>query len=145
MTLFTSEKNSKAIMRTLYIWIGVTAFVALFGFIYELNSHNVYSASMTFAWRYPLILGVAVYLAMRFIPTRRVPGILPASIYAFGVSMATVRSIFIGVIDIYGTTNKNMVTIYTILMHVFFGTGLVLYLIIIIYWTFKKDKTIETE
>ena len=127
-------------MRTLFIYAGITAFVMLFSGVYEINSHNVYSASMVFAFRYPLILGVGMYLAMRFMPTDRVPGTIPACIYAFGVAMATVRAIFIGVIDIYGTTNKNMVLIYTILAWVFVLLGVGLYLFILIYGTVQKNK-----
>ena len=145
MTLFISEKNSKAVTRTLFIYVGVTLFVMLFSGIYEYNSHNVYSAAMVFAFRYPLILGVGMYLAMRFMPTDIVPGIVPASIYAFGVAMATLRAIFIGVVDIYGTTNKPMVTVYTILAWIFVMLGLCLYIFILVYGTVKKNKEKASE
>ena len=138
--MFTSEKKTKNIMRTLFIYVGITLFVMLFSGIYEFNSNNVYSAAMVFAFRYPLILGVGMYLAMRFMPTDIVPGILPASIYAFGVAMATMRAIFIGVIDIYGTTNKQMVNTYTVLAWIFVILGVSLYLFILIYGTVKKNK-----
>ena len=124
----------------MFIYLGVAAFVALFGGIYELNSHNVYSAAMVFAWRYPLILGVGMYLAMRFMPSDRVPGILPASVYAFGVAMCTMRSIYIGVIDIYGTTNRAMETTYTVLAWAFILLGLNLYIFILIYGVANKIK-----
>ena len=127
-------------MRTLFIYIGVTLFVALFGGIYELNSNNVYSAAMLFAWRYPLILGVFMYLIIRFLPTNVVPGILPASVYNLGVAIATMRSVFIGVIDIYGTTNKNMVTVYTVLTWVFLLVGLASYFAVLIYWAVQRTK-----
>ena len=127
-------------MRTLFIYLGITAFVGLFSTIYEINSHNVYSASMVFAFRYPLILGVGMYLAIRFMPSDIVPGILPASAYAFSVGIATMRSIFIGVLEIYGTTNKNMVLTYTILAWIFIILGVGSYLFILIYGTVKKNK-----
>ena len=127
-------------MRTLFIYVGITLFVMLFSAIYEINSHNVYSSAMVFAFRYPLILGVGMYLAIRFMPTDIVPGTVPASIYAFGVGMATMRAIFIGVIDIYGTTNKAMLTTYTILAWVFVLLGVSLYLFILIYGTVKRNK-----
>ena len=120
-------------MRTLLIYAGITLFVALFGFIYEINSNNVYSADMAFAWIYPLILGVGMYLLMRFLPTNIVPGLVPACIYATGVGFATMRSIFLGVINIYGTTNKNMVVVYTVLSWFFVAVGLISFLIILIY------------
>ena len=143
--MFTSEKNSKKVMKTLFIYLGVTAFVMLFSGVYEINSHNVYSASMVFAFRYPLILGVGMYFAMRYLPTSKVPGTLPACIYAFGVAMATVRAIFIGVVDIYGTTNINMVAIYTVLAWIFVIAGVSLYVGILIYGIIDRHKHPKVE
>ena len=143
--MFTSEKNSKQVRRTMFIYLGIGAFVALFGAVYELNSHNVFSAAMVFACRYPLILGALMYLFMYFLPTKKVPGILVACIYHFGVAMATTKAIFIGVIDIYGTTNRVMVTVYTILAWVFVLLGLALYIIILVYWTIKNKPRLEIE
>ena len=138
--MFTSEKISKNVMRTLFIYVGVTLFIGLFSTIYEINSHNVYSASMVFAFRYPLVLGVGMYLAMRFLPTDKVPGMVPATIYHFGVAMATVRSIFIGVLEIYGTTNRIMVAIYTVIALIFLIVGVGLYLFILIRGIIEKHK-----
>ena len=95
---------------------------------------------MVFAFRYPLVLGVGMYLAMRFLPTDKVPGMVPATIYHFGVAMATVRSIFIGVLEIYGTTNRIMVAIYTIIALIFLIVGVGLYLFILIRGILEKHK-----
>lgn len=138
--MFTSEKISKNVMRTLFIYIGVTLFIGLFSTIYEINSHNVINASMICAFIYPLVLGVGMYLAIRFIPTDKVPGMVPATIYHFGVAMCTVRSIFIGVLEIYGTTNRAMVAIYTVLAWLFIIVGLGLYLFILIKGIIDKRK-----
>lgn len=143
--MFISEKNNKQVMRTLFIYIGVTAFVMLFSLIYELNSNNVYAFEMAFAWRYPLVLGVGMYLAMRFIPSKKVPGLLTACSYHFGVGIITMRSIFIGVIKIYGTTNTAMTNIYTVLSWLFVPPMVIIYLIIIIYWFVKRDKNPDVE
>lgn len=138
--MFTSEKISKNVMRTLFIYIGITLFVILFSTIYEINSHKVYSADMVFAFIYPLIFGVGMYTLLRFIPIARVPGVIPATIYNFGVAMLTVRSIFIGVLKIYGTTNRAMVVIYTILALTFIIIGFGLYLFIIIKGITEKRR-----
>lgn len=143
--MFTSEKNKKAVLRTLFIYLGIAAFIGLFSGIYEFFSHNVYSAAMVFAFRYPLILGAGMYLILYFVPTSRVPGILPAAIYHFGVGIAAAKAIFIGVIDIYGTTNEPMVTTYTVLAWIFVLLSLALYIFIIVFWTVKKDQQVETE
>ena len=132
-------------MRTLFIYIGVTLFVALFGLIYELNSNNVYAFEMAFAWRYPLVLGVGMYLAIRFIPSKMVPGILPACAYHTGVGIITMRSIFIGVLKIYGTTNTAMTNAYTVLSWLLVPPMVGLYLFIIIYWFVKRDKNVDAE
>ena len=138
--MFTSEKISKNVMRTLFIYIGITLFVVLFSTIYEINSHKVYSADMVFAFVYPLIFGVGMYTLLRFIPIARVPGVIPATIYNFGVAMLTVRSIFIGVLKIYGTTNRAMVVIYTVLALTFIIIGFGLYLFIIIKGIIEKRR-----
>ena len=138
--MFTSEKISKNVMRTLFIYIGITLFVVLFSTIYEINSHKVYSADMVFAFIYPLIFGVGMYTLLRFIPIARVPGTIPATIYNFGVAMLTVRSIFIGVLKIYGTTNRAMVVIYTVLALTFIIIGFGLYLFIIIKGIIEKHR-----
>ncbi len=138
--MFTSEKISKNVMRTLYIYVGVTLFIGLFSTIYEINSHNVINASMICAFIYPLVLGVGMYLAIRFLPSEKVPGMVPATIYHFGVAMCTVRSIFVGVLEIYGTTNRAMVAIYTVLALVFTIVGLGLYLFILIRGIIEKRR-----
>ena len=95
---------------------------------------------MVFAFLYPLIFGVGMYTLLRLIPIAKVPGVIPSTIYNFGVAMLTVRSIFIGVLDIYGTTNKMMVTIYTVLALTFIIIGFGLYLFIIIKGIIEKHR-----
>ena len=65
---------------------------------------------------------------------------VPATIYHFGVAMGTVRSIFIGVLEIYGTTNKNMVTAYTVIALIFIIAGVGLYLFILIKGIIDKHR-----
>ena len=143
--MFISEKKIKDVNRTLFIYIGITVLTVLFSVIYEINSNNVYSADMAFAWVYPLVLGVGMYLAIRFVPSSIVPGLLPACVYATGVGLATARSIFLGVINIYGTTNRVMTIIYTILVWFFVVSGFISYLIILIYGMVNRHKNAETQ
>jgi len=95
---------------------------------------------MYLAWIIPCALGVVVYLAMAFIPMEKVPGMLTACVYNFGVAMLTIRSIFIGVIEIYGTTNSAMLTTYTVLSIVFLSIGGAAYLGFFIYAIIKLIK-----
>ena len=131
--MFISEKIKTKTLRSLYIYIGITIFIGLFGAVYEVFSHNVFSPAMYLAWLIPCFLGVGVYLALAFAPIDKVPGTLVECIYNFGVAMLTVRSIFIGVIEIYGTTNKAMLATYTALSIIFLVVGGSAYIAVILY------------
>lgn len=143
--MFISEKIKRNTLKSLYIYIGVTIFIGLFGAIYEMNSNNVFSPAMYLAWIIPCILGVGVYLTLTYAPIKQVPGTLVECIYNFGVAMLTVRSIFIGVIEIYGTTNRVMLTIYTVLSIVFLAIGGSAYLAIFIYSLIQNRKQKRTK
>ena len=131
--MFISEKIKTKTLRSLYIYIGITIFIGLFGAVYEVFSHNVFSPAMYLAWLIPCLLGVGVYLALAFAPIDKVPGTLIECIYNFGVAMLTVRSIFIGVIEIYGTTNKAMLATYTVISIIFLVVGGSAYIAVILY------------
>jgi len=126
--VFISEKDKKKQLIILLAYVGITAFIALFGFIYEQFSHGVYSTYMWFAWAWVFGFGLVPHMILYFAPIKKVPGLITGCIYNFGVAMVTVRSIFKGVIAIYGTTNDQWVLIYTILAIVFLVAGLVLYI-----------------
>ena len=111
------------------IYLGITLFIALFGFVYEQFSHNVHTFYMWFAWIWPLIFGLIPYTSFYFLPIKQMPGTLTESVYNFGVAMLTVRSIFKGVVIIYNTTNDAMVLVYTIMAIVSLVIGAVLYII----------------
>ena len=138
--MFTLEKNPKTVLKELILYIGITAFIALFGFVYEQFSHGVNSNYMWFAWVWVLGFGVIPYLALYFLPIKKVPGTLSACVYNLGVAILTTRSIFLGVLQIYGKTNSKMVVVYTILAIVLLVAGAALY----IYGLFtKKEETKE--
>ncbi|MBP5574372.1 MAG: hypothetical protein J6X50_01340 [Bacilli bacterium] len=111
------------------LYLGIIAFIALFGIVYEQFSHNVHTFYMWFAWIWPLIFGFIPYLLLYVLKAKRVPGLLTESVYNFGVAMLTVRSVFKGVIIIYNTTNDAMVLFYTILAVVALLLGAALYVI----------------
>ena len=110
------------------LYLGITAFIALFGIVYEQFSHNVHTFYMWFAWIWPLIFGFIPYLLFYVLKAKRVPGLLSESIYNFGVAMLTLRSVFKGVIIIYNTTSDTMVLVYTILAVVSLSIGVILYI-----------------
>ena len=134
--MFTSEKNPKTVLKELILYVGITLFIALFGFVYEQFSHGVDSLYMWLAWLWVLGFGVVPYLLLYFLPIKRVPGTLAECVYNFGVAILTTRSIFLGVLQIYGKTNSKMVIVYTILAIIFLVAGLTLYL----YGLFTQKK-----
>ena len=111
------------------IYLGITAFIALFGFVYEQFSHNVHTFYMWFAWIWVLGFGFVPYLLFYLLPIKRAPGLVSESVYNFGVAMITFRSIYKGVIIIYNTTGDDMIMAYTIISIVSLVGGALLYAI----------------
>lgn len=106
MILSTSVTNSRSsALRTLAIYVGITAFTALFGAVYETFSHGVYTYYMLYAFAYPLALGVIPYIAIVLKGMENYSTQLSSVIYHSGVATLTVGSIIEGVLVIYGTTN----------------------------------------
>ena len=126
--MFISEKNRKTVLKELILYIGITAFIALFGFVYEQFSNGVNSNYMWFAWVWVLGFGVVPYILLYLLPIKRVPGTITECVYNLGVAVLTTRSIFLGVLQIYGKTNSKMVIVYTVLAILFLVAGVTLYL-----------------
>lgn len=88
-----------------------TCFLALFGAIYEVFSHEVYSYFMLYAFAIPLLMGVLPYsilLIMEKYPDRKFLNLWNTAIATFSVG-----SVFAGVLAIYGTTNS-LIIVYPI-------------------------------
>ena len=99
-------KNTKT--RSVMIkYLIAAVFCAVFGTVYELFSHEVYTPFMYLAFLIPFVIGVLphflLYKARLPFPSR-----LSECLYAFGVTALTVGSILQGVLVIYGTTNRFM-------------------------------------
>ena len=111
------------------LYLGITAFIALFGCVYEQFSHNVHTFYMWFAWIWVFGFGFIPYLLLYVLPIKRVPGFLTECFYNFGVAMLTMRSIYKGVIIIYNTTGDAMILAYTIIAVVALSIGAIFYII----------------
>lgn len=92
----------------------MTAFVILFSAVYRIFSHGVSSGYMTFAFLFPLAgIVLPCLLYERTLkkqmqkPRRTLTAILrPAgSLYRSGIMTWMMGSLFLGVLEIYGTTN----------------------------------------
>ena len=121
--MFTSDN-----IRTLHNAVGYTAaaaFTALFGGIYEIFSHEVYSYCMIYAFAIPLMCGVLPLLLIG-LSHKRQPSPTALRLYNSGIAALTVGCAFSGVLEIYGTTNK-LVWIYYIAGAVLVISGITAY------------------
>ncbi len=97
-------------------------FLALFAFIYEKFSHNVYSNYMIFAFLFPLLLG---FIPFTFL-SRKITRYIRIPTYHMAIITFTIGSIMQGILDIYGTTNQ------LISWYWYFGLTMILITIIMI-------------
>lgn len=96
--MILSILDIKKIRRNFLIY---SIFLLVFGIIYEIFSHSVYSVYMMFAFLIPLIFG---YFASFLI--KEGTNSLCNTIYNMGIITLSVGSIFNGVLQIYGSTNS---------------------------------------
>ena len=80
-------------------------FLAFFGAVYERFSHEVYSYWMIYAFAFPLVLGVLPWSVLALFD-RSEPVRSAAQLWDSGVLTLAVGSVFAGVLEIYGTTNR---------------------------------------
>ena len=73
----------------------------IFGYIYELFSHNVYSIYMQYAFIIPLTLGLIPFLIFK----SKIKSSFSITLYNDAVVTLTIWSLLKGVLEIYGTTN----------------------------------------
>ena len=99
--MYTSDISLK---RNLLGNIAGTVFLAFFGAVYELFSHEVYSYFMIYAFAVPLMLGVMPYALLLI--SRKVPGRAALNLWNSGIAALSVGCVFRGVLEIYGTTNS---------------------------------------
>ena len=122
------------------ILIDLTAalFCALFGAVYEIFGHGVYSYGMIYACVFPLALGVT---PMLFIMMLRAPypNRFARSVYHAGIAALTVGSLVSGALEIYGTTNP-LTLVYWIAGGALVAFGAVTYLVSLFYGT---ERTAE--
>ena len=98
-------------LRQLFLHLSASAGFALFGAVYEHFSHEVYSYRMIYAFAFPLMLGAfpcAVFLRKSYAPGKWAMWLWNAAVFTW-----TVGSVFKGVLEIYGTTNR-LILVYPI-------------------------------
>lgn len=120
----TAEETKKIVLEYLIL----TIFFALFGAIYEVFSHGVYSYRMIYAFGYPLMLGLVPMLIIHFSRIKKMPGTLSVQIYRCGIYTLTIGSTLKGVLEIYGTTSR-LSDLYTPAGFLLILAGFLLFLI----------------
>ena len=111
-TIFPDK--SQDILRIALIYMAVSAALGIFGAVYEIFSHGVFSYYMIYAFAIPAILGMIPYMTKYVLDLRNRTGRQHkstarrylAGLYHAGIGTLTIGSIMKGVLDIYGTTNR---------------------------------------
>ncbi|MDO4564770.1 MAG: hypothetical protein Q4C04_04075 [Clostridia bacterium] len=127
MFISDTKKQRRHIFQTAFAYLLISLLCALFGFVYEQFSHEVYSFYMLYAFAFPLALGVLPFFTMALF-VRRLPSRLPLNLYHSGLATLTVGSLFQGALEIYGTTSR-LTTVYLLAGLAFTVSGILLYLI----------------
>ena len=113
MSTSVIENEKKQALKRAKIYIPITLFCILFGWVYEMYSFGVYSNYMIYAFIFPLIGGIIFWLLIG--TSKKIIYINKILINSHSASIATFTFgfIFKGVLDIYGTTS-NLCNIYWI-------------------------------
>ena len=110
--------DTKFFKKQAKIYLLFSAFCCLFGIIYEIFSHNVYSYYMLLSFLIPLILGFLPSYIFYTLKFKNVANKHSITLYNCSILTFTLASIIKGILDIYGTTNK--------LIYVYLIAGLIL-------------------
>ncbi|MGI5989068.1 MAG: hypothetical protein ACOX78_02225 [Lachnospiraceae bacterium] len=100
------------------------AFCALFAAVYESFSHQVYSLYMILAFLYPLA-GAVLYTIWIGAGRNKAwtPSVAASLMINSAIALFTVGSLFLGVLEIYGTTN-HLSQIYFIAAFIFLAAAI---------------------
>ncbi len=128
--MYTSVKQRKKYM----LWhFNAAVFFAVFGMVYELFSHGVFSPYMAFAFTIPLVAG-GILQSILLKTKVRIPD-LALRLWNYAIALLTVGSIWKGVLDIYGTTNR-LIVYYPIF-------GGILLLLAVVQFILKKKRAVS--
>ena len=68
------ELNRKRAAKTALVYLLVSLFFVLFGAVYEIYSHEVYSYYMLYAFAFPLVGGTLVFNILSFLKLQKYIG-----------------------------------------------------------------------
>ena len=90
MSTSDTAKERNALRRAALVWLCTAAFVAVFGRVYQVFSHDVWSPSMVFAVMYPLLGGALPLTVCALCSVRVIPGRLCRWLLSAGLAALTV-------------------------------------------------------
>ena len=137
--MFISVIDKERLLRTGFIYVSFSMFLGLFGAIYEIFSHGVYSYFMLYAFAPTLCLGAFPMLLFGLIKNRLQFSTPILYIYHSGIATLSTAMVVKGVLDIFGTTNKLMI-IYYVAAAVELMFSVLMFLIINIMVPVKADE-----
>ena len=101
--------QNKALIRRIFIWLGISVFCLVFYLIYNMFSHGVKSPYMTYLFAWPLILGflpcITIYVISRIKHNTIHIDTVSDNAFCSGVAALTVSSLLKGIFDIAGTAS----------------------------------------
>ncbi len=133
----SATKISRIQAANIRFYLILTVASAVFGGVYELFSHYVYSYPMIYAFGYPLS-ALCFWVILAFRSPRAVLKKAAAQLMRGGVFTLMIGSIIRGVLEIFGTTNRLTVWFWVL------GGGMLL-AALIMQWLHKKKTITETE
>lgn len=141
MILYTSDinTNQRKTAKTAFIYLLISLLLALFGAVYELFSHEVYSFYMIYAFSFPLAGGTLPFAAISLFVEKKTPNAVSQNLYHSGIAALTIGSILQGVLDIYGTTNR-WIRVYWLVGIGLLVAGIVMYLLQIFLYGGKWEN-----
>lgn len=90
-------------MKKLWIYLGISVFVFIFGQIYEYFSHGVYSSYMMYAFLIPFI-GLFIPSLLNNLILKRTISDNVTLPWKCGIATLSAGSIYKGILEIYGTS-----------------------------------------
>ena len=125
-------------MKTGLVYLAFSLFLALFGAVYEIYSHEVYTYYMIYAFAIPLAGSALPAFIFAYIG-KGIPRRSSLNLYNSGIVTLAIGSVFTGILKIYGTTNR-LTAVYWIVGFALIFIAICLYLSSIFKSHKKSDE-----
>lgn len=130
--------STSALKKTRKHYIYGMLFCVIFALIYEVFSHSVISYAMVLSFLWPMVGGVLLFTLLMKAPASRRPSVAAVLLYNSGIVLFTLGSIFQGVLEIYGTTNR-LQKVYVVGGAFFLMSGVLTYVLQSLFCTQKEN------